>query len=461
MTRFWQVLKLAIDYRFGPKAERGVRLREGFDRLGGLWVKVGQLLSYRYDILPADVCAALRSLQGTRQGKPGYAAVVLAREFGDGWIEHITELSHEPVAAAGIGQIHRGTLADGTAVAVKVVLDGGRELYAADLTLARRLGFAVDIFFRHIRAIDMAKELRAVATEELDLRYECQHQRRLGRKLRKRGIRVPKVYRHLSTANVLVMDWVEGVTMTDVLAKDEPIAWMKLEGFNPTKLCRRWLRTTYRAVLEWNHFHGDPHPGNWMLHNRKSYAIDFGTCSRTDREFLDTFRDFLKAVSVHDFTVAADNYALLCIWGGIFRRVWLLCTFRGYTAACRRELVRVMSEWAQRASIEELPFEDKSITRLSNDLMCIIRKSGGSVRWDWLRITRAFMALEATIGRIWPDVNYPKELQRYMAGAAKRQPWPTIHPAAIAQSMSRIAEGLEEYQRLRRLRLRWQSHSIF
>ncbi len=441
MSRSRQVARASFRV-FRRRSGRGDRLRLELEQLGGAWVKFGQLLSTRYDLLPADICDALRPLQGKIAGEVG---LDIRTVLGEKLTAAFLSIAETPVAAATIGQVHRAQLSDGTAVAVKVLRPSAGPLYAIDLQLLGRVAAVVDRITPRFHLRDMAREMSTVVAEELDLRYEADHMRRMRPVLKEHGLRVPKVYRGLCSSQVLVSQWIDGTVMSDVLAIEDPEAWLRSQGLSGKKIGRKLLNSMNRQIFEGNRFHGDPHPGNLMIWKGRIYLIDFGATSTTERAFLDTFTGFVRALANRDHARAADQYCLLCIWPTAPADA----AAADQAQAClRRELIRVMAAWTSRAEIAALPFEDKSINRLTIELMRVIFAAGGQANAGWLRITRAMSTMEATLGKLWPEVNYPKELRRYLRKAAAREPLAPIHVASLVNTVTRLLDRADEYTRL-------------
>lgn len=451
--RVWQVVRTVC--RLVVRRGRGDRLRHDLEALGGAWVKFGQMLSTRYDLLPADVCEALQPLQGRIPGVGGdYARTVVTRELGS--MAAFASFEDAPVAAATVGQVHRATLTSGKRVAVKILRPDIQAIYLADLRLLALLARVVDLFVPRLRMRDLITELRSVVAEEIDLRFEADHLRRMRPLLRKHGLRVPKVHRALCTASVLVCDWVNGTVMTDVLAKTDRAAWLTSQDLTGKRVARRLLQSLQRQVFEANRFHGDLHPGNLIVSRGRLTVIDFGSTSATERGFLDTFTAFVRALSGRDYARAADLYCLLCIWTppSLMRKAKGVVIGEAGHSALRRQLVRVMADWSARADVAALPFSEKSINRLSTDLMTMILKAGGAMQWGWLRVTRAFSAMEGTLGVLWPRVNYLKEIRRYLRGASRREQAKPISLASVINMLTRLLDRIDEYGRIETSSLR-------
>lgn len=459
MTRTWLILRAFLGLVL--PGHRGERLRVSFERLGGAWLKFGQFMSFRRDVFSAEFCDALSALQGQSGGEPGaYGRSVVVGSIGQQAFDTaFARFDDAPIAAASIGQVHRAVLAGGRHVAVKVLRPGARESYASDLRLIARIAWGLDWFARRLCLPDMVGEMATVIAEELDLRFEADHMRRMAKMLKKHGLGVPAVHSHLCSGEVLVMDWIDGRTLGDLMADPDGELWLASHGLTYEMVGKRLLRSLERQVLEEKLFHGDMHPKNVMVSAAGALVlIDFGTCASTDLRFLEGFRRFLNGLADRDYSQAADYYCGLAILSRrhLGRKIAELLRGDKYPSL-RRQLVRVMQAWAQRTKIAALPFAQKSVNQLSSDLMAIILKEGGAMRWEWFRITRAFTTVETVIGHIWPGVDHVKELRRYRRKAAQREDLRPIRPIQKVNTIGRLLERADEFTSSDNARIRMRS----
>jgi ubiquinone biosynthesis protein len=228
-----------------------------------LFVKLGQVLSTRADLLPAGVVAELSRLQDqVAPAPPESVRSLLEAELGRPVSEVFAELDPEPIAAASIAQAYRGRLRSGEAVVVKVQRPGIAESVDRDLLvlaeLARvaetRTAWGVDY---HVP--DLADEFAERLREELDFRLEARNATEIAAAMDAGDqVHVPVVHRQLSTARVLVMEWLDGVSVREVERIDAL-------GLDRSRLAEALLRCALRQMLVDGRFHADPHPGNVLV----------------------------------------------------------------------------------------------------------------------------------------------------------------------------------------------------
>lgn len=401
-------------------AEAGRRTRVLLERLGGLWIKVGQILSLRLDLFPQAFCAELRRLQDQATGFPPEEAFrILEAELGRPLHLCFSEIEEHPHAAASTAQVHRARLLeDGVLVAVKVQRPHVAESVRREMKVFARLVRAVEVFgvASHMRWRGMMHEIEQIMVEELDFRYEASNLARMAKTLRHHHIHVPVVFSRFSTARVLVTEFVEGVLMSDYIqvAAADPhrlLAWLAENDVEPDRVGRRLVTSLLRQTFEDNLYHGDLHPGNIMLLRESRVAlIDLGTVGVTDGDFLAKYYVFMRALGEGSFAKAADTLLLLGSNVPPAR-----------VDDMREELVRAMRSWTARTYVQSLPYHEKSVSTVAAALVRILASYQSSPDWAFLRVLRAEQTLDASLIHLMPGSNYTKLLGRYVRRAERRR----------------------------------------
>ena len=274
---------------------RGARLREMLDELGPTFVKFGQLLSMRPDIVPPDVVVELRSLQD--DVRPfGFADVrrVIEAELGLELERLFLEFDEAPIAAASIGQVHRATLPNGDEVVVKVQRPDAPRQIEADLALLYQ---AARVVRERVRALDFV-DVRQVVDEfahslrqELDYMREGRNAETFRRNFRDdERVRIPKVYWSYTRQRVLTLEFLDGVQVAD-LGPEWPLEHRRRLAVRMTEA---WMTMIFRHGF----FHGDPHPANVLVLDAEDTIglVDFGQVGRlTDDDMSRLTRLFVDA----------------------------------------------------------------------------------------------------------------------------------------------------------------------
>jgi ubiquinone biosynthesis protein len=281
----------------GLPSQRGVHLREMFDELGPTFVKFGQLLSMRPDVLPPDIIAELRALQDDVRPFPFEEAQrTIERELGNTIERLFLDFDDVPLAAASIGQVHAAVLPNGRRVAVKVQRPGAPRQIEADLALLYQ---AARIAKERVRALDfidtraLVDEFARSIRQELDYRLEARNAERFRRDFAGHPhVRIPRVYWSYTRARVLTLEFLEGTQLADL----ELLAYGLDERKHlATVITEAWMTMIFRNGF----FHGDPHPANVLVLNPDQIGlVDFGQAGTlTDDDLSKATRLFIDVAN--------------------------------------------------------------------------------------------------------------------------------------------------------------------
>src|SRR6266516_5432602 len=290
--------RLAAKAEEDGASQRGRHLRELLDELGPTFVKFGQLLSTRPDVVPPDIIAELRGLQDDVRPFPfEHAERVIEEDLGNSIERLFLEFEREPVAAASIGQVHRATLPNGRLVAVKVQRPSAPRRIESDLALLYQ---AARIAKERVRALDfidarqVVDEFARSIRQELDYRLEARNADTFHRNFAGHPhVRVPRVHWSYPRSRVLTLEWLEGVQVADV----DPAEW-SLE--DRRELAYLMAETWMTMIFRHGFFHGDPHPANILVLGRSDQIglVDFGAVGKlTDDDMSKLTRMFIDAAS--------------------------------------------------------------------------------------------------------------------------------------------------------------------
>jgi ubiquinone biosynthesis protein len=275
------------------------RLRLALEALGPAFVKLGQVLASRVDMLPADWVAALDRLHDRASPLP-FAALEaqLLADLGAPVGERFRAFDREPAAAGSVAQVHRAELPDGSAVAVKIRRPGVQDAIEADVLLLEALAHwweEHEPLAQRFRPAELMRQLRRSLAREVDFAAEARSQERFAESFRDDpGIVVPRVRTEFTRPSLLVMDWVEGTPGTDMERLDAL-------GFDRALLAARGADAVLKMVLVDGMFHADPHPGNvFFLPGNRVALIDFGMIGWLPAKRRDELIDLLAAMAARD-----------------------------------------------------------------------------------------------------------------------------------------------------------------
>ena len=250
--------------------------------LGPAFVKAGQALSTRPDIIPVVLLEELSQLQDQLPGFSGDKAMELIEKDLDKNINDIfLKIDKDPISAASLGQVHKAILKDGEVVAVKVQRPGLREQITLDLYIVRNIAIWLKNNIGLIRSdlVALIDELGKRVFEEMDYINEAENAEKF-RNMHQKNIKiaVPKIYNELTSRRVLTMEWIEGTKLTNL---DD----VKKLGIDPDEMIDIGVQCSLEQLLEHGFFHADPHPGNLLaLEDGRLCYLDFGMMSEVSRD---------------------------------------------------------------------------------------------------------------------------------------------------------------------------------
>ena len=253
------------------------KLTKLFHDNGAIWVKFGQFLSSRSDILPMQYVMELGKHQN--DAKPiSFRKInqVLSREWGNRWRDRFLSFDEQAVAAASVAQVHKAVLKNGEEVAVKVQLPNARKLFRQDSVVFKALGRVGSALVSHFDLKQVMDQIIEMTMEELDFLTEEQNLKKFASLPHDPFIHVPVMYEELSTSRVLVTEWIDGVKLTDYLDRNPLRAELIL---------RQLLSSYTRQITEFGVYHADPHPGNFLVMKDERIAVlDYGAVGRLSTE---------------------------------------------------------------------------------------------------------------------------------------------------------------------------------
>jgi ubiquinone biosynthesis protein len=292
-------------------ATRGERLRLALEELGPIFVKFGQAVSTRRDLLPVDIADELAKLQDRVPPFDSSVAVAtIEQAFGRRLQEIFATFETAPLAAASIAQVHGATLKSGEEVVVKILRPGMHEVIERDLEVLGALAALADEYWedaRRLRPLELVSEYRKTILDELDLMREAGNAAQLKRNFAGSTLLyVPAVYWDYCRSNVMVMERIHGI----IVSRMEEL---RARGANIAKLAENGVEIFFTQVFRHNFFHADMHPGNIFVQtddpeNPRYAAVDFGivgTLQPRDQHYLaENFlaffeRDYARVAALH------------------------------------------------------------------------------------------------------------------------------------------------------------------
>jgi ubiquinone biosynthesis protein len=292
-------------------APQGERIRLALEELGPIWVKFGQAISTRRDLLPPDIANELAKLQDAVPPFPTEQALAILDSAYERPVDEVFErFDREPLAAASIAQVHTARLPDGQEVVVKVLRPGVREKIEQDLEVMRTIAALAARYWEHgkrLKPMEVVSEYEQTIYDELDLMREAGNAAQLKRNFEGSDmLYVPEIHWDYCRPEVLVQERIHGIPISDMDA-------LRAAGTNIERLAENGVEIFFTQVFRHNFFHADMHPGNIFVivedpENPKYAAVDFGivgTLNPEDKQYLaENFlaffeRDYHRIAKLH------------------------------------------------------------------------------------------------------------------------------------------------------------------
>lgn len=389
--QFLFLLSPGVWFARGRSASRGERLRLALEELGPIFVKFGQAVSTRRDLLPPDIADELAKLQDRVPPFPGAVARgLIERAHGRPVSETFSSFDETPLAAASIAQVHAANLKDGTEVVVKVLRPGMSATIRRDLEVLYALAALAQRFSsdaRRLRPLEVVAEYEKTILDELDLMREAANASQLKRNfLGSDLLYVPEVYWDYCRIDVMVMERIRGVPISDMER-------LRAVGTDIALLAENGVKIFFTQVFRHNFFHADMHPGNIFVliddPARPRYAaIDFGIVGTLDPR---------------DQNYLAENF--LAVFDRDYRRVALLHVESGWVPADTRvdemeSAVRTVCE-----PIFDRPLEDISFGNILLRLFEISRRFNMQVQPQLILLQKTLLNVEGLGRDLYPQLD--------------------------------------------------------
>jgi ubiquinone biosynthesis protein len=404
------------------EAGKPERVRLLCEELGPTYIKFGQLLSTRADILPPEYLRELARLQD-RAPLEDFATIrsIMQDELSRPLPTLFTRIDPIPLAAASMAQVHRATLTDGRAVVVKVQRPHIRHTIAADLDIMRDLARLAKRYLSDMRALDpigLVEEFARTMTRELDFRYELHNLERCAENFADDPtVYIPTAYPALSTARVITMEYVQGVKIT---ARNE----LENAGFDPKVVATNGATALLKQIFVHGFFQGDPHPGNLRVLPGNVIAIlDYGMFGTIDPETREQLALLLLGVASRDATKIVRALVELEVMTPDLDRRRL-----------RREISTLIDTYLA-GSLERL-----NLTALLEDVLRMIQHHGLRVPADFLLLLRALGTAESIGCELDPEFNLMQHLQPF----AERLVLERYDPRYLVRKLGNTSQEVED-----------------
>ena len=394
---------------------RGQRLREALEELGPVFVKFGQAVSTRPDLIPADIAVELTRLQDDVLPFPGdEAREVIERALDAPLSEHFASFDVQPLASASVAQVHGATLQDSTEVVVKVLRPGIEKVIEQDLQLLYQLARLADRHWpnaRRLRPLEVVDDYDKTIHDELDMMREGANASQLRSNfLDSDMIYVPQIYWDHSCREVLVMERVEGIPIRDIDA-------IRAAGIDLRKLAHNGVEIFFTQAFRDGFFHADMHPGNIFVSPQGQYrAVDFGimgTLAEADKRYL---AENLLAFFNRDYRAVAMAH---------LRAGWVPATTRPeeFEAAVRTVCEPIFAR----------PISEISFGHLVIRLFQVARRFDMPVQPQLVLLQKTLLNIEGLGRQLYPELDLWETAKPFLERWMREQ----VGPRALARALRR------------------------
>jgi len=419
---------LPWNWRRRPRAPRAERLRMTLEDLGPIFVKFGQLLSTRRDLLPEDIAEELAKLQDRVSPFPGeQARMLIERAYGCPLREVFAAFDETPIASASIAQVHAARLPDGQEVVVKVLRPNIKQIIERDISLLYSLAELAHRYWktgRRLRPREVVAEYEKTILDELDLLREGASATQLRRNFQdSKDLYVPAVFWPQTRRDVMVMERISGIPISDreTLAR---------HGTNFKVLAERGVEIFFTQVFRHNFFHADMHPGNIFVsietpENPTYIAVDFG---------------IMGTLTLQDQRYIAENF--VAFFNRDYRRVAELHIMSGWVSSDTRveefeSAIRTVCE-----PIFERPLKDISFGHLLVRLFQTARRFDMEVQPQLVLLEKTLLNIEGLGRHLYPDLDLWRTAKPFLERWMQEQLGPRAVARALRVQMPRWGQAL-------------------
>ncbi|MCK4532536.1 hypothetical protein KAU39_02015 [bacterium] len=403
-----------------------VRIRKMLEELGPTFIKFGQMLSIRPDLIPLELCKEMEKLQDK---VPPFSDEKVEKQIFDEFKKPINEIfntfSSSPVAAASLSQVHLAELKTGEKVVVKVQRPGLKKIITADLNI---LSVLAQLMERHIEETrlynppEIVNEFRKTLLKEIDFNTEARNIDKFRRNFKSDdNIYILKVFHDLSTKKVLTMEQIEGIKVSKVEEIEKA-------GLDRKQIAINGMDAVLKQIFTYGFFHADSHPGNiFVLKDKRIAFIDFGMVGRIDEETKMQLSNILTAVIRQDVPAIIDSFISM---GTIDEEVSF------------KKLSLDLTDLVE--SYYEIPLKELKMDKVLPDILNVISQNKIKIPPDLFLLSRALITIEGVGKKLYPDFDAVTRTKPFVTKLIRQK----YSPKMIAREIRGLARELYRFTRI-------------
>ncbi|MDD3840162.1 MAG: AarF/ABC1/UbiB kinase family protein [Clostridia bacterium] len=383
--RIRQIISVFIKHGVKRGILNPEQLRLALEELGPTFIKIGQMLSTRPDILPDSYIVEFEKLQDNVKAVE-YEQIndIIKEELGKPTDQIFQTFQKQPIATASMAQVHYATMRDGGEVVVKVLRPQIRETMLNDISILRGLTrlFKFRLQDTVVDPSQVVDELWKTAQQELDLKKEAQNLHRFGDNNKDiKYIKCPRPYDEYTTSNILVMDYIGGIKITDINT-------LETEGYDVQEIAEKLASNYLKQIFEDGFFHADPHPGNILIDDKKIAYLDLGMVGMLDEKMLKKLNIFLYAVAMGDL----DSMTQSVIRIGIMRKK--VNINRLYS-----DIEQIYNSYIDRS------FYNIDLPRFMDEVLKAAKRNNIAMPSDVTMLIKGIMTIEGLLTKLAPEIS--------------------------------------------------------
>src|SRR5215213_333853 len=365
-------------------------IRRAVEKLGLTYLKLGQYLAMRLDLLPEELCLELSHLYEAASPLDFQEVkAVIETELGGPLAQFFLEFDQEPVAAASVAQVHEARTCSDERVAVKVQRPGVSRIFASDVRDLRRAAALADVFgiFGASSVLEVVEEFARWTSRELDFLTEGRTADRLRHNATAHEV-VPVIYWGLTTPRVLTMQFIDGMSLAQMISLvregREDLVLARLPSLDLEQTGHNMAHASLHQVFVRGFFHGDPHPGNVLILNDNSVAfVDFGIFGMLTEHYKEVLTGYIESIAVGNITEAFRFFSKLTI-----------PTEQTDFRAFEREAMAGIRGWYEASKRPTSTLKDRQMGKYFGEMLGAVRRHRLRMGIDTLLFWRAMSALD-------------------------------------------------------------------